>query len=244
MRNDPGPAGQRALVIGGTGGIGRAAAIRLASMGAAVCVHGGSSRERLERTLAEIRSAGAVGEGFLCAIDQAQQIVEPIRARMPFSIVVVAFGPYLRASLADTTVEDWRRMSELNLALPGAVISLCAPAMREVGYGRFVLFGGPRTDGIEAFREIAAYAAAKTGLACLVRSAARQLNRYGITVNAICPGYVATEYYEAGQLEALVRRMPDGKLVQPEEVARVVEMLVQPDSGAINGALIRLDKGL
>ncbi len=173
-----------------------------------------------------------------------EHLVEPIRQRLPFTIVVVAFGPYLQGALTETTVRDWVRMSELNLALPGAVISLCAPAMQKAGYGRFVLFGGPRTDGIEGFRAIGAYAAAKTGVSSLVRSAARQLSEYGITVNAVCPGYVATEYYDRAELARLSRRMPDGQLVTADQVAEVVERLVQPGAAAVNGAIIRIDKGV
>ncbi len=236
--------GRRALVVGGSGGIGRAVSRRLAAAGAAVCVHGGSSQERLEETLGEIRDSGGQAEGFLCRAERAEELLEEIGRRLPFAIVVVAFGPYLRAPLAETTVHDWARICELNLALPGAVVSVCAPAMQAAGFGRFVLFGGPRTDGIEAFTTIAAYAAAKTGVATLVRSAAQQLNRFGITVNGVCPGYVATEYYSADELDRMAARMPDGEPITIEEVAAVVMQLVAPESKALNGALIRIDKGI
>ncbi len=236
--------GKQALVVGGSGGIGRAVSRRLAEAGAEVCVHGGSSEERLERTLGEIRSAGGQAEGFLCQAERAEELVGEIERRLPFAVVVVAFGPYLRAPLAETPVRDWVRLCELNLALPGAIVSVCAPAMQAAGFGRFVLFGGPRTDGIEAYTTIAAYAAAKTGVATLVRSAARQLNRFGITVNGVCPGYVATEYYSEVELERIAARMPDGEPVTVEEVAAVVMQLVGPGSKALNGALIRIDKGL
>ncbi len=234
----------RALVIGGSGGIGRAVSKRLAAAGMRVCVHGGRSHERLEATLNEITDAGGQAEGFLAEIERVEDLVEPITARLPFSVVVLAFGPYLEASLLETSARDWVRMAELNLALPGTVLSLCAPAMQAAGWGRFVLFGGPRTDGIESFRTIAAYGAAKTGVSSLVRSAARQLGRYGITVNAVCPGYIATEYYQDGDLERLSARMPDRELITTAEVAQLVERLVTPESNALNGAVIRIDKGV
>jgi len=209
-----------------------------------VCVHGGRSRERLEATLKEIADDGGRAEGFLAELERAEDLVEPVTARLPFSVVVLAFGPYLEASLLETGPRDWVRMTELNLALPGVALSLCAPAMQAAGWGRFVLFGGPRTDGIESFKKIAAYGAAKTGVSSLVRSAARQLAGDGITVNAICPGYIRTEYYPEHELERLAGRMPDRELIAADEVAQLVERLVAPESKALNGAVIRIDKGV
>ncbi|MFW6329604.1 MAG: SDR family NAD(P)-dependent oxidoreductase, partial [Alkalispirochaetaceae bacterium] len=88
--------GRRALVIGGSGGIGRQVSVQLAEAGANLVVHGGSNRERLTELLEAVRKKGVRAEGFLQSVRHSDELLDSVRRRMPFDIAVVAFGPYLQ----------------------------------------------------------------------------------------------------------------------------------------------------
>ncbi|MFW6215776.1 MAG: SDR family NAD(P)-dependent oxidoreductase [Alkalispirochaetaceae bacterium] len=236
--------GRRALVIGGSGGIGRQVSVQLAEAGANLVVHGGSNRERLTELLEAVRKKGVRAEGFLQSVRHSDELLDSVRRRMPFDIAVVAFGPYLQKSLAETTAADWRRMVDLNLILPGSLVSLLAPVMAANGWGRIVLFGGTRTEQIRGFRSIAAYSAAKTGVGSLVRSAAKEFGDRGVAINAVAPGYVQTEYLSAAEIRRLAMKSPDRTLIPPSSLAQFVLNLILQRSTIVNGAVIPADKGL
>ncbi|MFP4329707.1 MAG: SDR family NAD(P)-dependent oxidoreductase [Spirochaetaceae bacterium] len=236
--------GRRALVIGGSGGIGRQVSVQLAEAGANLVVHGGSNRERLTELLEAVRKKGVRAEGFLQSVRHSDELLDSVRRRMPFDIAVVAFGPYLQKSLAETTAADWRRMVDLNLILPGSLVSLLAPVMAANGWGRIVLFGGTRTEQIRGFRTIAAYSAAKTGVGSLVRSAAMEFGDRGVAINAVAPGYVQTEYLSAVEIRRLAMKSPDKTLIPPSSLAQFVLNLILQRSTIVNGAVIPADKGL
>ncbi|MFW6328967.1 MAG: SDR family NAD(P)-dependent oxidoreductase, partial [Alkalispirochaetaceae bacterium] len=147
-------------------------------------------------------------------------------------------------SLAETTAADWRRMVDLNLILPGSLVSLLAPVMAANGWGRIVLFGGTRTEQIRGFRTIAAYSAAKTGVGSLVRSAAMEFGDRGVAINAVAPGYVQTEYLSAVEIRRLAMKSPDKTLIPPSSLAQFVLNLILQRSTIVNGAVIPADKGL
>ena len=195
--------------MGGSGGIGRAVSLELGSRGAYVVVHGGSSREKLDSTLLELRrerelrfarepelakpDLGAAGaEGFLLDLGDPSSGLARLSDALPglgdIDILVVAFGPFVRKSLAATDRVDWVRIALLDLALPGTLCSAYLPAMASRGWGRILLFGGSRTDGIRAYSSNAAYAAAKTGLAVLVKSIAAEGAPRGVGCVLVCPG--------------------------------------------------------
>ncbi|MFP4534692.1 MAG: SDR family NAD(P)-dependent oxidoreductase [Spirochaetaceae bacterium] len=236
--------GRKAIVLGGSGGIGRHVSGQLAEAGAHVVIHGGRNREKLTALLGELRRKGFSAEGFLQAVRHADELVDSVRKRMPFDIVVVAFGPLLQKPLSETSYAEWRRIVELNLTLPGAIVSLTAPDMAERGWGRIVLFGGTQTEQIRGFRTVAAYSAAKTGVGSLVRSAAKEFGDRGVAINAVAPGYVETEYLSPPTVRHLAMRSPDNTLIPPSSLARFVLNLVTQRSTIVNGAVIPMDKGL
>jgi len=245
--NSPSLGGRRALVVGGSGGIGRALSVELGAKGASLIVHGGSSRERLDDCLGWLRGTGASAEGFLMDLE-APGGLERIVAALPslgrIDILVVAFGPFLRKSLAETSVADWERMALLDLALPGALASALLPAMAERGWGRILLIGGTRTDGIRAYSTNAAYAAAKTGLAVLAKSLAVEGADGGVGCVLVCPGFVDTEYLGELERNALKKRAPMGRLLAPGEVATAAIGLISSDPCVASGSVVTLDGGL
>jgi NAD(P)-dependent dehydrogenase (short-subunit alcohol dehydrogenase family) len=168
-------------------------------------------------------------------------------------ILVLNAGAAVSAPLVRTSDDDWQRMLDLNLTAPFRCLRRALPPMTSDGFGRVVVVasiaakaGSPR---------IAAYTASKHGVLGLVRTAAMEVAKSGITVNAVCPGYVDTPMTDesvaniatgTGRSEAesraiLESQQPIGRLVTVEEVASAVMLCV--DNAALNGQGINIDGG-
>ena len=235
--------GVRALVVGGSGGIGAAVSVMLASQGASLLVHGGHDRARLDATLARCREVGCSAEGVIAPIAQAEDAEPVVEAAGDVDILVVAYGPWLELPVDETPVAEWRALTEANLILPAYLLSRLLPGMRSRQYGRVVLFGGPRSDRAEGFQRIGAYAAVKAGLASLVRSVATQYAPDNVRCNMIAPGYVETEYLTDEQIERIRLARPTRRLVQPRQIAALCRALLDDSLDPVNGAIIPVDYG-
>jgi NAD(P)-dependent dehydrogenase (short-subunit alcohol dehydrogenase family) len=235
-------AGRRALVVGGSGGIGRAVAFDLASRGASLLIHGKSGR-KVDAAVRAIAAAGGQALGLACAIARPGTFLEELERYGSFDIIVVAFGPFLRKSLAACGAAEWEDMALLNLALPGALASRYFPAMSGRGFGRFLFFGGTRTDAIRGFSSNAAYAAAKTGLGVLAKSIAIEGAPHNVAAVTVCPGLVRTEYIGLEEEASLLRMAPGGRLSSPAAVAAAALDLIASDPCLASGAIVALDAG-
>src|SRR5262245_60149973 len=170
------------------------------------------------------------------AIDAAFARVEDAWGAV--EILVVNAGASMSAPLVRTTDEEWQRMLDLNLTAPFRCLRRAVPSMTERGYGRIVVLASIAAKTGEPY--ICAYTASKHGVLGLVRSAAAELAPSGVTVNAVCPGYVETPMTEStveGIVEktgrtpeearrALERKQPIGRLVSTDEVAQAVAFCV------------------
>ncbi|MCX7026115.1 MAG: SDR family NAD(P)-dependent oxidoreductase [Spirochaetes bacterium] len=235
-------AGRRALVVGGSGGIGSALSAALARRGASVLVHG-RSEAKIGDLLASIRASGGSAEGFAADIQTPASFVEALSPFGSFDVVAIAFGPFVRKTLASTSPADWERLALLDLALPGALACHFLPSMLERGFGRFLFFGGSRTDTIRAYRSNAAYAAAKTGLGVLVKSIAAEGAERDVAAILVCPGVVDTEYLDkVARIEA-VAMAPKGLLLDPEDLASAALDLLEGEPCIASGAIVSLDAG-
>ncbi len=236
-------AGRRAFILGGTGGIGRRIARALGLRGARLDVHGREGR-KLDSALAEFRAAGLEAEGSAFALESLRD-AEPLLARTGVAdILVAAWGPFLQKPLHETGPEDWEAAAAFNLALPGALVSAALPGMRSRLWGRILLLGGTRTDGIRGFRTNAAYAAAKTGLGVLAKSVALEYARDGIAALVLCPGFVRTEYLAPDTLEDLAAKTPSGRLTDPDAFGDLAADLLCRDPPLWNGGVLTADEGL
>ena len=231
--------------MGGSGGIGRAVCRALARGGAELVIHGGISAGRLDAALAEARLLGSPeATGFLLPIERPSELLDRLASLGRIDILAVAFGPFVRASLAATSSEDWERLALLDLALPGALCSGLYPAMAERGWGRILLFGGTRTDAIRSYSSNAAYAAAKTGLAVLTKSLAAEGADSNVACLLACPGLVDTEYLDEAGRAQLRQKAPGGRLLGPDEIAQTAIGLLAADPCPASGAILSLDGGL
>ena len=233
---------RKALVVGGSGGIGRAVALGLAAKGAELTVHGGSSQERLDRTIAEIREIGGKAEGFLLHIDSPAAAGQ-ILSRCPApDILVCAWGPFRQGLLMETDREFWQKMVEYNLIFPGILVSNVLKGMIERNFGRILLFGGTNTDIIRGYTTTTAYSAAKTALGVLAKSAARTGGSQGVTCNVICPGLTETEYTGEYQRQYYCDKTPGRKPMNSEQVARAALEILE--NSCFNGGIVAVDQGV
>ena len=168
-------------------------------------------------------------------------------------VLIASAGAGFSARIERTIDADWNRMLDLNLTAPFRCLRRAVPAMRAAGYGRIVVIASTAARVGEPY--LAAYAASKHGVLGLVRAAAAELAGTGVTVNAVCPGFVDTPMTEAtignivqktgrpaGQARsALEARQPIGRLITPGEVADAVWFCVA--SEAITGQAINVDGG-
>jgi 3-hydroxybutyrate dehydrogenase len=220
-------AGKRAIVVGGTGGLGLAVSRRLQEAGAAVLAIGRHHVDKME--IFEINLDNPSSH------DTLVEIVADV------DILCVARGPFLQKSLCDMIPSEWDAIVSANLTFPGKLVSSSLPGMIAKQWGRILLFGGTRTDLIRGFRTNAAYAAAKTGLASLAKSVALEYAKDGITCNVICPGLSDTEYLNAETRASLARKNPDGTLIGAQTIADAALFLLS--NPECNGVAFPVDKG-
>lgn len=242
-----------ALVTGASQGIGAACALALSEAGhrVALVARNASSLEDV--------AAGLPGESLViptdvldpAALEAAFAQVES--AWGPVSILVVNAGAAMSAPIVKTSDEEWQRMLDLNLTAPFRCLRRALPGMTDAGWGRVVVIAS--IAGKVGGARIAAYTASKHGVLGLVRTAAMEVARSGVTVNAVCPGYVDTPMTDesVANISSGTGRTPDdarsilansqpiGRLVTPAEVASAAMLCV--DNGAVNGQGLNVDGG-
>jgi len=219
--------GKKAVVVGGSGGIGRAITASLLNEGADVCIIG--------------RNPVPGTESLALELDYPENRIIVIEKAREADILCVVRGPFLQKPLHETAPGEWDFMASSNLAFPGSLVSAALPHMCGNEWGRILLFGGTRTDSIRGFRTNAAYAAAKTGLASLAKSVALDYASRGVACNVICPGFVDTEYLESGEKKVLAGKNPDKKLISVDEIAELALFLMK--NALYNGVIVPADKG-
>lgn len=218
--------GKKAVVVGGTGGLGRAIADGLVGLGASVCRIGAHAYD---------------ADSVVVDLDTAAGRQRAVAVSSDADILCVARGPFLRKALHETSADEWDSIVYANLTFPGILVSAVLPHMLSLSWGRILLLGGTRTDAVRGFRTNAAYAAAKTGLSTLVKSVSLEYASKGITCNAICPGFVDTEYLDEEEKVRMAMKNPDGRLVSVAEIADTALLLLE--KSVYNGTVLPVDKG-
>ena len=238
--------GKKALIVGGTGGIGRTLSLALAKSGASLFIHGSKAGEKADSLAEEILKISGekpkiIAQNLLSSSFSELESSEVLESARKCDILCVSFGPFVQKSIHETNLSDWEKAALYDYALPGLLLSAALPNMMKNHFGRILLFGGTGTSHRKEFSTNAAYAGAKSGLNVLVSSVASEYGIYGITCNAICPGFVETEYLSESQKTELKAKMPLGRMISPSSVAESALFLLK--NADINGATFRLDAG-
>lgn len=245
---------QVALVTGGARGIGRAVAVRLAREGAAVAVNYRSNAAAAESVLGEIEAAG--GEGIAVAADVSddaavEAMIDRISAQLaPPTILVNNAGVSYPATLDTFDRDRLERMRQVNADALIYTTRAVIRSMRERGYGRIVNIASNAGIGT-SLAGTTFYAASKAEAIALTRRFALELGPHGITVNAVAPGFVATEMARHDRSdadwEAVKQRIAGlamvGRVGTPEDIANAVAFLAAPESGWITAQVLTVDGG-
>ena len=247
------PRSAHALVTGGGRGIGRAIALALTQSGATVTVLG---RDRA--TLDDAVASGAARfAGVADVVDQAavDAAISEAAARQPIDVLIANAGAAESALFAKSDAALFRRMMDVNFMGVVHAVQAALPSMKGRPYGRIVAVAS--TAGLKGYAYVSAYSAAKHAVVGLVRSLALELASTSVTVNAVCPGFTETDLV-AGSIDNIMRKTgrtkelavaelarhnPQGRLIQPSEVADTVLWLCGEGAGAITGQAIAVAGG-
>ena len=238
--------GKKALVVGGSGGIGREISLALAERGAELIIHGSKKSEKfdlLKDKITEIsgKAPKSIEQKLLETSFDKLEVSPLAKAAGECDLLCVCFGPFVQKSLHETNLSDWKKVALLDYALPGFLVSCALPNMISKKWGRILLFGGTGTSFRQEYSTNPAYAGAKSALNVLVSSVAHSYAPYGITCNAICPGFVETEYLSEGLKAELSAKMPLSSMICAASVAETALFLLE--NADINGATLRVDRG-
>ncbi len=248
---------QSVVVTGAGRGIGRALALRLGRLGYAVAIQG-RSLEPLRDLEAELKALGAkvaVVPGDVTDPQAAQRLIQAAEAIAPVFVAVACAGQAASAKLQDTTADQLRQLLEVNVVSALHLLQAAQAVMVPRKQGRLVVVAS--TAAIKGFRYTAAYSASKHAVLGLVRSAALELAPHGITVNALCPGWVDTPMFEQtihnimqktgasekearGQIEKMI---PLRQVLSVEDVAGQLAYVVSKDAAKLTGQALVLDGG-
>lgn len=253
--------GKAALVTGSGRGIGAVIARRLAAAGAKVAVCARTSAQ-VEQVAESIRKAGSGSQeaiALTCDVtdrDDVDSLVQDAQTALgPLDILVNNAGGANSAPVTRITLEDWNQTIALNATSAFLLTRALLPGMLERGFGRVINVAS--VAGLTGSKYIAAYSAAKHALVGLTRCAAVEVAGTGVTINALCPGFVDTPMTDATldnvmaktglsrekALETILALNQQPRLVTCDEVAHVALSLCDPDGAGINGQAIAIDGG-
>ena len=236
-----------ALITGGAKGIGRGIALDLAARQWNVAICYRTSEADANKT------ADAITERGGRALVQRCDVSDPVAATELVALVekkwgridalINGAGPYHRVNLFDETVEGWNEMFDGNLHAVFYLSKAVAPGMRARKSGRIISFGMANADQMVSQPDITAHYIAKAGVLILTHTLAKLLGPYGITVNAISPGFIDSGSAPPEELAGMTKRIPAGYVGSIDDVVSAVRYLLSEEARYVNGANIQISGG-
>ena len=227
-----------ALVTGGSRGIGAAISKALKDAGYSVAATYAGNDEAAAKFTEE--TGISTYKWNVADYDESKAGIEKVEAELgPIDVVVANAGITRDAPFHKMTPEQWQQVIDTNLTGVFNTVHPIWPGMRERKFGRVIVISS--VNGQKGQFAQVNYAATKAGDLGIVKSLAQEGARAGITANAVCPGYIATDMVMAVPekvRESIIAQIPAGRLGEPEEIARCVAFLASDDAGFINGSTI------
>ena len=241
--------GKIALVTGGSRGIGRAIALKLAEASCDVAVLYAGREDAAKETAAAIEALGARALTVQCDVSDAQQAADAVKRvseALGVPDVLVNNAGIIRDGLAmRLSAEDFRAVVDTNLTGAFNMIRACLPLFVRRRSGRIVNISS--VSGMMGNAGQANYAASKAGLIGLTKTIAREVASRGITVNAVAPGFIETDLTKGmseAALNAGMAAVPMGRIGRPEDVAHAVRFLAGEEAAYITGCVLKVDGGM
>ncbi|MGV8881091.1 MAG: SDR family oxidoreductase [Rhodoglobus sp.] len=239
-------AGRRALVTGAGGGIGYACADALAQRGAELILLG---RTSVESAADEFRRAGYTVTTEACDLsdpDHVRETGERVASEHTVDILVNNAGTIHREPAVDHSLEAWRHVLDVNLSAGWVLAQSLGRGMVERGYGRIISVASLLS--FQGGINVVSYAASKHAIVGMTKTLANEWARFGVTVNCVAPGYIATDNTAALRSdltrEAEIRaRIPAGRWGEPADIGGAVAFLAGPDGTYVNGHTLVVDGG-
>lgn len=240
---------QTAIVTGGSRGIGRAVAVRLAKDGMNLVINyrgNSAAAEETERMCRELGAEVLLVQGDVSRAEDCEKLAAQAKEAFGRVDVLVNNAGITRdVLLARMTEEDFRAVLDVNLVGPWNMIKAVNRIMMKQRYGRIVNLSS--VTGLMGNMGQTNYAAAKAGILGMTKSYAREVASRGITVNAVAPGFIDTDMTEAmpeGAKDKIITGIPMGRTGKPEDVAEAVAFLASEQAGYITGEVLRVDGGM
>lgn len=240
--------GQVAIVTGASQGLGKAVAIGLAMNGATVACFARNA-EKLASTVAEIEAVGGKGQAVTCDVTDREAAAAAIKGVAEehgrLDILVNNAGITRDKLMRGMSDEEWDTVIATNLTSCFVCCRAAAGIMRKKKYGRIINMAS--ISGLIGNPGQANYSASKAGMIGMTRTMSKELVSRGVTVNAVAPGFIAsdmTDAIPAGILDEVKKAIPAKRIGNPEDVAAAVLFLASANAGYISGQTIVVDGGM
>ena len=236
-----------ALITGGAKGIGRAIGLDLAAAGWEIAFCYRSSEREAAETAALLQQSGGRVVAERCDVSiPAQAATFAKKVEVEFGSVdalINGAGPYHRVNILEETPRGWQEMLANNLDSVFYMTRAIAPGMKARKWGRIISFSMANADQMIAQPDLTPHYIAKAGVLILTRTLAKTLAPYGITVNAISPGFINSGSAPESELAGMVKKIPAGYIGEVKDVVGSVRFLLSDEARYVNGTNIHLSGG-
>ena len=235
---------QVAVITGGAKGIGRGIALDLAAREWKIAFCYRTSDAEAKATAQDIMAQGGQSLAIRCDVSDpvaAKSLIAQVEQEWGrIDVLVNGAGPYHRINLFDETIDGWNEMFAGNLHPIFYLARAVAPGMKARMAGRIINFSMANADQMEAQPDVTGHYIAKAGVLILTRTLAKLLAPYGITVNAISPGFIDSGSAPPQELAAMTKRIPAGYIGTIDDTVAAVRYLLSEEARYVNGANIQI----
>ncbi len=236
-----------AVITGGARGIGRGLALELAEQGWSVAFTYRTSEQDAQETAAAIEAHGGRAQALRCDVSDTvagRSMLEQVEQTWGrIDALIHCAGPYHRINLMEETSGGWGAMFDNNLHPVFYLTQAIAPGMKARRYGRIITFSMANADQMIAQPDVTAHYIAKAGILILTRTWAKMLAPFGITANAISPGFIDSGSAPAEELAGMVKRIPAGYVGEVRDTVAAARFLLSDEARYVTGTNIHVSGG-